>query len=160
MTGRPRPRELPVPNQGSRTVPHPPHIARVIRGLQRQVRDATMRVVQSLLPVPLTPGTACTAAAMASVLKMWTYRTGASVFVDLDVAAGAGSVVSAQLACPDLGVTGAAAATAAGGEQVVRLRFDYPASWNPGDRHWIYVQAFRVSGTDATTCQVARAWQR
>ena len=95
--------ELPVTTAGSRTVPHPPHIARVIRGLQRQVKDASMRTVQSLLPVPVTPGTACTAASMTSVLKLWTYRTGASVYVDLDVAAGASSVVSAQLTCTDLG---------------------------------------------------------
>lgn len=152
--------ELPVPHPGSRTIPHPPHISRVIRGLQRQVKDATMRMVQSLLPVPVTPATACTAASMTSLFKMWTYRTGASVFVDLDVNAGASSVVSAQLTCPDLSVTGAAAATAAGGEQVIRLQFDFPDSWNTGDQHFVYVQAMRASGADATTCQVARAWQR
>lgn len=154
------PPELPVPHPGSRTVPHPPHIARVIRGLQRQVKDATMRPVQSLMPVPVTPPTACTAAAMTSIIKMWTYRSGGAVYVDLDVAAGASSVVSAQLTCPDLAVTGAAVTTAAGGEQVIRLQLGFPDSWPPGDQHFLYVQARRVSGADATTCQVARAWQR
>jgi hypothetical protein len=149
-----------VPNAGSRTVPHPPHIARVIRGLQRQVKDATKRQVQSILPVPVTAGTPCVAAAMASVLKMWVYRSGASVYVDLDVNCLTASVVSAQLTCTDLAVTGAAVNTAAGGEQVIRLTLLMPQSWNPGDVHYVYIQAYRVSGTDATTCQVARSWQR
>lgn len=162
MTGTPQSPEPPVRHAGSRTVPHPPHIARVIRGLQRQVRDSNARPWQSLRPVPasVTAGQPCTGGAMASVYKMWTYRVGASIYVDADMGCGAGSVLAAQLYCSDLAVTGTTVQTAAGGEQVIRLELDFPVSWNPGDQHWVYVQAYRVSGTDATTMQIARAWQR
>lgn len=160
-----KPRPLPDPpvhHQGSRSVPYQPNLARVIAGLRRQLRDLSMRQLQSLLPVPagVTAGAACTAAAMTSIFKMWTYRVGGGIYVDADIGCGTGSVVAAQLYCPDLGVTGAAVETAAGGEQVMRLTLQFPTSWNPGDTHWVYVQAYRVSGTDSTTIQVARAWQR
>ena len=58
------------------------------------------------------------------------------------------------------GVTGAGGVHGGGGEQVIRLTLPFPDSWDTGGQHWIYVQAMRASGADATTCQVARAWQR
>jgi hypothetical protein len=35
-----------------------------------------------------------------------------------------------------------------------------PAAWDSGANYLVTVQARRVSGADATTVQVRRAWQR
>lgn len=158
-------RELPlapVLHEGVRTAPHPPHLARVLRGLARQVDDNRwQRPPQSLAVIPASGGgQPCTGATMTATWRMWTYRAGASAYCDVVVEAGTGSVVAAQLTAPSFAFTGSQVNSAAGGEQVLRLELDYPDAWPPGTAAWIQVQACTVSGTDATTILVARAWQR
>ena len=122
-----------------------------------------MRPVLDLLPVTATAaaGTAATASSWTTYARLWVYRSGAAVYVDVDVWTGTASVVAIQLTCPDLGVTGTWVETGnTGGEWVMRAQLNFPDAWNPGDSHFVAVQAYRVSGTDATAIQVARAWQR
>lgn len=149
-------------HEGARTAAHPPHLVRTIRALARQVDDNRwQRPPQSLAAVPASGGgQPCTAATMTATWRMWAYRAGASAYCDVLIEAGAGSVVAAQLAAPGFAVTGAQVTSAAGGEQVLRLQLDYPDSWAPGVAGWIEVQACTLSGGDATTIAVARAWQR
>lgn len=156
------PPQAPVLHEGARTTPHPPNLIRSLRALGRQVDDNRwQRSPQSLAAIPAAGGgQPCTATVMTSVWRMWAYRAGASVFCDVVAEALTASVVAAQLTAPDWAVTGAQVTSAAGGEQVLRLQLDYPDAWPPGTPGWVVVQAYRVSGADATTILVARAWQR
>lgn len=148
---------------GSRQAPAPPHIARAFKALQRRVDDlgsqktaAELHAVQASISL----GLPCTGPSYADTWRMWTYRDGANVYADIAVSAGAASVVRVRLACADYGVTGTPAATGAPGEQVLRASLAMPDAWPPGEAHYVTVQAFRASGTDATTLQVLRGWQR
>jgi hypothetical protein len=154
--------QVPVLHEGARTVPHPPSLIRSLRGLARQVNDSRwQRTPQSLTPVPATGGgQPCTATVMTATWRMWAYRAGAAVYCDVIAQAGASSVIAAQLTAPEWAVTGDPVTSAAGGEQVLRLELDYPDAWPPGTPGWVQVLAYRVSGADAATILVARAWQR
>lgn len=158
--------DLPEPivrHPGSRNMPHPPHIVRAFKGLERAVSDIARIIRPSeLLPVlaSVTGGQPCTATSMTSVYRMWTYRNGAAVYADVAVGCGSSSVVQVQLTCPDYAIAGTPAVSAAGGEQVLRVELDLPDEWEPGDTHYVMVQAYRSAGTDSTTIQVARGWQR
>lgn len=148
---------------GSRQAPSPPHVARAFKALQRQVDDiGWQKNARDLHAVSadITDGIAVTGGGFADRLRMWTYRDGAAVYADCAAGCGAGSVVQVRLACPDLSITGSAAVSDAGGEQVLRVSLDLPDAWVPGDAHYVTVQAFRSSGSDATTIQVIRGWQR
>ncbi|HEY1668501.1 MAG TPA: hypothetical protein VGG54_22650 [Trebonia sp.] len=158
--------KLPEPlvrQAGSRLFPHPPHVARAVRALQRTAADNRWQMPPSALnPVPasVTSGEPCTASTMTDVYRMYVYRAGAAVYADVAAGCGTSSVVSAQLACSDFGLTGTAVTSVTGGEQLLRLQLDMPDEWPPGEAHYVTVQAMRVSGADATTLQVARGWQR
>jgi hypothetical protein len=158
--------DLPEPivrHAGSRNMPHPPNLVRSLKALQRSVADLTWLVKSSpLQPVlaSVAAGQPCTAGSMTAVYRMWTYRDGAAVYADVAVGCGSASVVQVRLACPDLSVTGTTAVSGAGGEQVLRVQLDLPDEWTPGDTHFVTVQAFRSSGSDATTMQVVRGWQK
>lgn len=149
---------------GSRVVGHAPNVVRDLRRLQdtmRALRDRTRPEQVRFIDADLTRRTPCTAAAMTNVLEAYVYRSGDTLYADLAAGTGAGSVVEAQLTVPDLALTGAAVQTAAGGtERIIRVRLAMPAGWDSGAAHLVYVQGRRVSGADATTLAVLRAWQR
>jgi hypothetical protein len=149
---------------GSRQVPKPPNLVRSFKELEaRLAKLAALTRPETLTAVPASPTRwePATAATMTNVLRMRVYRSGSKILADVGCGTGAGSVMSVQLTCPDLGVSGAAATTASGGtERIVRVTLDLPTSWESGAVHAVYVQAMRVSGADSTTCQVLRAWQR
>lgn len=155
--------EPPPRHTGPRGQAAPPHIARSFKRVQRQVDDlAWQKKPQELHPVnaDVTTGQACTAAAFANLMRFWVYRNGASTYTDVAVGCGASSVVQARLTCADFTLTGDAAVSAAGGEHVLRLSLAFPDAWQSGDAHYVTVQGFRSSGTDSTTLQVVRGWQR
>lgn len=155
--------EPPPRHTGPRGQAAPAHIARSFKRVQRQVDDlASIRKPQELHAVDsdVTTGKPCTAGAFASLQRFWVYRNGANVYTDVAVGCGTASVVQARLTCTDFTLTGEPVASAAGGEHVLRLSLAMPDAWQSGDAHYVYVQGFRSSGTDATTLQVVRGWQR
>lgn len=148
---------------GPRGVAAPPHAARAFRRLQRQVDDAAWQVApQELRPVDadVTTGKPCTAGSYADLYRFWTCRKGAGVYADVAAGCGTGSVVRVRLACPDFTLTGDEAVSPAGGEHVLHVSLALPDAWQPGEARYVTVQAYRSSGTDATTLQVLHGWQR
>jgi hypothetical protein len=145
---------------GSRTVAHPPHLIRVIHALRDEVRRARDITRPETLVFTPVAGFAATSATMADVVMTRVYRSGENLHADLRANTGAASVMSFQLTVPALAVTGAAVTTAAGGIQTVRASLAMPDAWERGGAYEVFLQAQRVSGTDATTVAVMRAWQR
>lgn len=155
--------EPPPRHTGPRGQASPPNVVRSVKRIQRQVGDLTdIKKPQELHAVDadVTTGKPCTAAAFANLQRFWVYRNGANVYCDVAVGCGTSSVVQARLTCTDFTLTGDAAVSAAGGEHVLRLELAMPDAWQSGDSHYVTVQGFRSSGTDATTLQVIRGWQR
>lgn len=151
-------------HRGSRLVDKTPNLIREIQSLRRQVettRDKTRPETLTFVPSAATAWPACTSATMVSMVKTLVYRSGRIVYAVVGCGTGAGSVMEVQLTCPDLGVTGPAVQTASGGtERDVQVQLVMPTAWVSGDAHMVIVQGRRVSGADATTLQVLRAWQR
>lgn len=149
---------------GSRLVDHPPHLMRnllAMRADQRGQRDLTRTDILVFTASDFTRGVPCTSATMINTHETLVYRCGVILYADVACGTSAASAMEAQLAVPDLGVTGDPVASASGGtEQVVRLTLTLPDAWDMGDAHLVFVQARRTSGSDATTMRVLRAWQR
>lgn len=149
---------------GSRVVDKPPNILRTIRLIEKKLaRLASVTRPEVLVAVPASPSRwePAAAASMTNVLRWYVYRSGSKILADVGCGTGAGSVMRAQLAVPALGLTGDAVTTASGGtERIVRLSLTMPEAWASGAVYPVYVQAMRVSGTDATTLAVLRGWQR
>lgn len=154
----------PSRHQGSRLVARPPDAVRAVTVLrntvvqgQRRQRPDTLAFVAA----DVATGVACTSASFVRAVKTLVTRSGAALYVDVSAGTGAASVVEARLAVPDLGLTGAAVATASGGtEHLIRVTLPLPDAWPMGEAHLVYVEARRVSGADATTVQVVAARQR
>lgn len=158
---------LPPPpprHPGSRMVAKPPDLVRSIVGIRDQATAAETRIRrQDLAPAPADPaaGVAATSATFVRTHVVKMYRVGHNVFADLAMGTGSGSVMEARLSVPDFGLTGTAVATAAGGTDVdLRVTLTLPDAWPNGEGHRVYVEARRVSGSDATTVRVLALWQR
>ncbi len=149
---------------GSRLVNRPPSLIRSVAAIRDNVGTNSSRIRReeiTFAPADVTRGEPAISATMASTHVTKVYRSGHTLFVDLAMWLGAGSVMSAQLTVPDLGISGnIATTTGGGGEQDLRVSLDLPSGWELGDIHRVYVQAMRVSGADATTVRVLRSWQR
>jgi hypothetical protein len=149
---------------GSRLVDHPPNVGRIIRRIEAEIaRVANKTRLETLTFVPAVPsrGEPATAAALADVLETLVYRSGTKLLADVACGTGAGSVMEARLSVPSLALTGPTVATASGGtERIIRIELTLPTAWESGAAHLTYVQARRVSGSDATTVRILRAWQR
>lgn len=159
----PPPERAPSRHRGSRLVTRTPDLVRTLVGMRDDIQSArrVRREDITVAPADWTRGEPATSATMANVHVTLVYRSGHALYFDLYAGTGAGSVLEAQLSVPDLSVTSAAVMTTpAGGERLLRLQLGLPATWQVGDAHLVYVQARRVSGADATTLRVLRAWQR
>jgi hypothetical protein len=159
----PPPERIPSRHRGSRLVTRTPDLVRALVGMRDDIQATRRprREEMGFAPADWTRGEPATSAVMANVHVTLVYRSGHAVFVDLLAGTGTSSVLAAQLVQPDLGLTGSAATTTpAGGERQLRLQLDMPATWQVGEARLVYVQAQRVSGADATTLRVLRAWQR
>lgn len=158
------PERNPSRHRGSRLVTRAPDLVRSLVGMRDDIQSSARRVRReemSVAPADWTRGEPAVSATMANVHVTLVYRSGHALFFDLYAGTGAGSVLEAQLSVPDLSVTSASAtSTPAGGERLLRLQLDMPATWQVGEALLVYVQARRVSGADATTLRVLRAWQR
>jgi len=164
MTDNPQPERDPSRHRGNRLVTRTPNLVRSLVGMRDDIQNSSRRIRRediTVAPADWTRGEPATSATMADVHVTLVYRSGHALYFDLYAGTGAGSVLEAQLSVPDLSVTSAAVMTTpAGGERLLRLQLDMPATWQVGDAHLVYVQARRVSGADATTLRVLRAWQR
>lgn len=149
---------------GSRFVDHEPHLIRDIRAILaaiQQNRDRTRPETLTFAPSDPARGEPCVSATMVNTHETKVYRSGNTLYADVACGTGAGSVMAVQLSVPALSLVGSAATTPSGGtEQVVRVSLTLPDTWASGAAYLTYVQAQRVSGTDATTVRVLRAWQR
>lgn len=163
MSENPPPERVPSRHRGNRLVTRTPSLVRTLVGMRDDIQ-ASRRIRRediTVAPADWTRGEPAVSATMADVHVTLVYRSGHALFFDVLAGTGAGSVLAAQVSVPDLSVTGAAATTTpAGGERLLRLQLDMPATWQTGEAHLVYVQARRVSGADATTLRVLRAWQR
>lgn len=144
---------------GSRVVPHPPDLVRIVQQLRAEIRRVRPRP-ETLTFVAVTGGVPATAASLTATHLTQVYRSGEAVFADVLASAGAGSVVEVALAIPALSAVGPAVATPAGGDHVLRVTLDAPSGWAAGAPAMVQVQARRASGGDSTTVRVLRAWQR
>jgi hypothetical protein len=149
---------------GSRLVGHAPDLIRVIRQIQADLRSlATAGRLETLTVTTYgaATGTAATAASLTGIFLLYPYRSGNAIYADVIAGTGAASIVGADLYVPDLTLSSGEVQTPAGGtEQIVRLSLPLPDAWGSGEAHQVQVRARRVSGTDATTVRVLRAWQR
>jgi hypothetical protein len=148
---------------GSRVVAKPPNLVRIIQQIRREID----RIAQAARPETLTfvdsvasRGTPATAATLTDTHVTRVYRSGDHVFVDVLASCGASSVMAFALAVPTLGLVGSTVTTAAGGDQVMRVLLTMPDTWVRGAAQQVYLRSQRVSGADATTARVVRAWQR
>lgn len=148
---------------GSRLVDHAPDL---IRAVQRIRADLARLAGQGRLETltfttsGTSTGVAATSGTLANTHVTMVYRSGKTLYADLAAGTGAASVVGAALAVPDFSLVSAEVDTAAGGtEQDFRVSLDFPDGWGFGDPHLVFIQARRVSGADATTMRVLRAWQ-
>lgn len=153
----------PSRHQGSRLVTRQPSVVRALatmrattKALASRVRpeEVTFTDADPARGVPIPPD------AFGRVHVAYIYRSGHALYVDLLMATGVASTVEARLAVPDLGLSGAAAVSAAGGDQVLRVTLVFPGQWLMGEAHLVYTEARRVTGTDATTSRPLRARQR
>jgi hypothetical protein len=157
---------VPPPSRhlGSRVVSRAPNLIRTVTAIRDTAAANTTRIKRedvTFAPADWTRGEPATSATMASTHVTRVYRSGHSLYVDVAAGLGDASIVSAQLAVPDLGVIGPAVTSGEGGvEQDLRLQLSMPTPWEIGAVYRVYVQAMRVSGADATTLRVLRAWQR
>lgn len=149
---------------GSRMVEHPPSLVRVISRIRKDVahaRDRTRPETLTFAPADPARGEPCISATLVNTHETLVYRSGNMLYADVACGTGAGSVMEVRFNAPDLPVTGSAVTTAAGGtKRVVRISLTLPDAWDSGAAYLTYVQARRVSGADATTVRVLRAWQR
>lgn len=157
-------RTPPSRHRGARTVSREPNGVRAIVAIRDDLGAQMARIRRediTFAPADWTRGEPAISATMANVLVTRLYRSGHVLYVDVAAGLGTESVLSAQLAVPDLSLTGVAVTSGAGGpEQDLRLQLAIPATWPMGESHRVYVQAMRVSGADATTLRLLRAWQR
>jgi hypothetical protein len=160
--------EVPVSvprHPGSRDNDRSQNLIQVIRRLRADLARMENRVRPEQLAFTVAAagsGVAVTSADFTAthVVKLVRGR-GQLVVVELLAGTGAGSVVEARLAVPDLGVTGPAAASAAGGtEREIKLGLTLPEAWMVGEGYLVTVEARRVSGSDTTTVRVVRAVHR
>ncbi|GIH95449.1 hypothetical protein ACFFMN_23065 [Planobispora siamensis] len=154
----------PSRHPGSRVVTTTPDVVRAVTDIRQQVGAQAARVRRedvTFTSADPARGEPCTAAAMTNTLVTTVYRSGHTLYVDLAMGTGAASVMEARITVPDLSITGAAIDTPAGGvERDIRVQLSLPDAWPMGEAHRVYIQARRVSGGDATTVRVLRAWQR
>lgn len=154
----------PSRHQGSRLVNRTSNIIRSVSTMRDGVQANVSRIRrEDIMFAPSDParGEPCTAATMTSTHVTRIYRSGHVLLVDVALWLGVDSMMSAQISVPDLGAASPVASSVeGGGEQDVRLTLDLPPEWQLGDDYRVYVQAMRVSGADATTVRVLRAWQR
>ncbi len=160
------PFRFPPPSRhaGSRLVAKSPDLIRAVAGIRANGAAAQSRVRRedvAFTEASAAAGVACTSASFIQTHVTMVYRTGHSLFADIAAGTGAGSVLEIRLTVPDLSLTGAAVASATGGTDVdVRVELALPDAWTPGDPHRVFVEGRRLSGADATTIRVLRAWQR
>jgi hypothetical protein len=164
MSDNAGPERPPSRHQGSRLVTRPPSSVRTINTIRAEVRAMTSRVrPEEIAFADADParGVPCTSATFAGTHLSHVYRSGRALFVDVLAYTGTGSVMEARLTAPDLSLTGTAVASPSGGtHRVVRVELALPETWLMGEAHLVYVEARRVSGSDATTVRVVRARQR
>lgn len=156
---------VPPPSRhpGSRTVIREPNIVRTIAAQRDAVAKLAARIRRedmSFAPADPALGEPATSATMASTHVTLVHRSGHNLYCDVAAWMGVSSVLAARLYVADLDVAGPPVTSGEGGEQDLRLQVSMPDSWLVGDAHRLYVQARRVSGADATTLRVLRAWQR
>lgn len=154
----------PSRHPGSRVVSRVPNLIRSLSGMRDNVDGTIARIRRediTFAPADWTRGEPAAAAAMTNVLYTLVYRSGHNLYADVSAGTGTDSVVSAQIYVPDLDLIGAPVTSGAGGtEQNLRLQLALPSNWGMGAVHPVYIQAMRVSGADATTLRLLRAWQR
>lgn len=154
----------PSRHPGSRTVSRVPNAVRSLIAMRNNVDGTLTRVRRedvTFAPADWTRGEPATSATMASVFVTRLYRSGHNLYIDVAAGLGVESVLSAQISVPDLSLTSPPITSGAGGnEQDLRLQLALPTTWEMGAVYRVYVQAMRVSGADATTLRVLRAWQR
>lgn len=154
----------PSRHRGARTVIRKPNLVRAVTVIRDNISAQAARIrpeIMTFTSADPALGYPADAAAMANVATTRVYRSGRALYADIAVGTGDASVVAAQLAVPDLGATGPAVTSDEGGTfQDLRLQMEIPDTWEMGIDYRVYVQAMRVSGADATTLRVLRAWQR
>jgi hypothetical protein len=141
-----------------------PNLIRTLATIRDNVDTNATRVRRediTFAPADWTRGEPAVAATMTNVLVTSVHRSGHILYADIAAGLGDASSLSAQLTVPNLGLTGPAVTSGEGGiEQDLRLKLAISDIWEMGAAQRVYVQAMRVSGADATTLRLLRAWQR
>lgn len=154
----------PSRHPGSRTVSRAPNLVRAVTAIRQGLGTKVARIrpeVMTFTTADWTLGYPATSSTMADVATTRVYRSGHALYADIAVGLGEASVVAAQFSVPDLGVVGPAVTSGTGGIfQDLRIQLAIPDTWQMGADYRVYIQACRVSGSDATTLRVLRAWQR
>ncbi|MFF4777511.1 hypothetical protein ACFY05_32110 [Microtetraspora fusca] len=164
MEARDYPTPPPSRHAGSRLVTKGPNLVRAVSAIRGAVATNGAKIRRQDLSFTVAApasGVPCTSGSFVQTHVTMVYRSGHNLYADLGLGTGAASVMEARLTVPDLGLTGAAVTTAAGGaDQDARVMIALPDAWAIGSAHRVYVEARRVSGSDATTVRVLAAWQR
>jgi hypothetical protein len=141
-----------------------PNLIRSLTSMRDNVEANISRIRRedfTFAPSDWTRGEPAISATMANVFVTRVHRSGHALYMDIAAGLGNESVLSAQVTVPDLALIGPAVTSGAGGtEQDLRLQLALPSTWEMGAVHRVYIQAMRVSGVDATTLRILRAWQR
>lgn len=152
----------PSRHPGSRLTTKGPDFVRAVADVRsRSVTDRTKIRREEISFSAVSSGVPCTSALMIDTHDTKMARTGYALFVDLVAVTGPASVVEARISVPSLAIFGSSVATLSGGtEREILVRLNMPDSWDIGSVYRVYVQARRLTGADATTIRVLRAWQR
>lgn len=152
----------PSRHAGSRLITRGPDFVRAVADVRsRLVTNLTKIRREEISFSAVNSGVPCTSGIMINTHDTRMARTGYSLFADLVAVTGAASVVEAQITIPALSISSPPVATPSGGtERELQVTLEMPDAWDIGLTYRVYVQARRVSGGDATTLRLLRAWQR
>lgn len=148
---------------GSRVVPHPPNLLRVIRKIQADVAALRNWTRPETLTFTDAVGLAFSGSTFQQMFLTRVYRSGHQLTVLLTAATGTDCSVEARLSVPDLsgGIYSPAVASPVGGQlQDIKLRLDLPDAWAYGDSYRVFVEARQTAGASTPTLSVMRAVQR